>query len=187
MKVIDRLEQTPNRVRALIEGRSEEDLSFKPAPDAFSLRESLLHLRDIDVEGYEIRIIRLLSERLPQFPEIDGAALARERNYNAQPVTPALEEFTASRVRSIARLRAMEPADLKRIGHIGVRPVTLEMLLEQWIRHDSEHLAEMTHLTVFRHHPVDRVFGQLELTKPVDEILDEMRGPAIGKWAADDL
>jgi AbrB family looped-hinge helix DNA binding protein len=26
-------------------------------------------------------------------------------------------------------------------------------------------------------HPVDRVFGRLSLGKPVDEILDQMRGP----------
>jgi AbrB family looped-hinge helix DNA binding protein len=26
-------------------------------------------------------------------------------------------------------------------------------------------------------HPVDRLFGRLKLGKPVDEILDEMRGP----------
>jgi AbrB family looped-hinge helix DNA binding protein len=26
-------------------------------------------------------------------------------------------------------------------------------------------------------HPVDRLFGRLHLGKPVDEILDEMRGP----------
>jgi antitoxin PrlF len=26
-------------------------------------------------------------------------------------------------------------------------------------------------------HPVDRVFGSLRLDKPVDELLDEMRGP----------
>jgi hypothetical protein len=39
--LIDRLEQTPGRVRALIEGRSEEDLSFKPSPNEFSLRENV--------------------------------------------------------------------------------------------------------------------------------------------------
>ena len=151
MDVIDRLEQTPNRVRALIEGRSEEDLSFKPSPDAFSLRENVLHLRDIDVEGYEVRIIRILSEHSPSFPDIDGARLARERNYNAQPVAPALEAFAASRARSIARLRGASPADLKRTGElVGVRHVTLELLLEEWTRHDSQHLAEMTHLRTLR-------------------------------------
>src|SRR3954447_8130959 len=177
MDVIDRLEQTPNRVRALIDGRSEEELSFKPSPDAFSLRENLLHLRDIDVEGYEVRIVGLLDERGPrEFPDIDGAALARERNYNAQPVAPALEDFAASRARSIARVR--ENPDLKRYGQVGARAVSIETLLEDWARHDSEHLAEMTHLTVFRNHPIDRMFGMLHLDQSVDEILDEMRGPA---------
>jgi hypothetical protein len=69
MNVIDHLEQTPNRVRELIAGRCEEDLSFRPSPHEFSLRENLLHLRDIDVEGYEVRIIGILTGRLPEFPE----------------------------------------------------------------------------------------------------------------------
>jgi len=121
MDVIDLLEQTPNRVRALVEGRSEEDLSFKPSPNEFSLRENVLHLRDIDVEGYEVRILRILSERSASFPDIDGALLAR--------------------------LRAASPSDFQRIGELeGVRHFTLQGLLEHWIRHDREHLAEMTHL-----------------------------------------
>ncbi|MEA2413554.1 MAG: hypothetical protein QOI58_211 [Thermoanaerobaculia bacterium] len=146
MDVIDRLEETPNRIRALIEGRSEEELSFKSASDAFSLRENLLHLRDIDVEGYEVRIAGLLSDLLSEFPDIDGGALAVERDYNSQPVAPALEEFAASRARSIARLRAIDPTDLERTGRIGMRAFTLELLLLEWTRHDSEHLAEMTHV-----------------------------------------
>ncbi len=147
MNVIDLLEQTPNRVRALIEGRSEEDLSFKPSPNEFSLRENVLYLRDIDIEGYEVRIVRMLSESGASFPDLDGARLARERNYNVQPVAPALEDFAASRARSIERLRAASPADFKRIGELeGVRHFTLELLLEHWTRHDFEHLAEMTHL-----------------------------------------
>jgi AbrB family looped-hinge helix DNA binding protein len=30
-------------------------------------------------------------------------------------------------------------------------------------------------------HPVDKVWGMLHLDRPVDEILDEMRGPRPGK------
>jgi hypothetical protein len=56
MNIIDRLEETPDRVRELVEGWSEEDLSFKPSPSEFSLRENLLHLRDIHVEGYEVAL-----------------------------------------------------------------------------------------------------------------------------------
>jgi hypothetical protein len=147
MNTIDRLEQTPSRVRQLIDGKSEEELSFKPSPDAFSLRENLLHLRDIDVEGYEVRIIRILSENGPSFPDLDGARLARERNYNVQPVAAAMEAFAASRARSIARLRAIAPSDVERSGElVGAGRITLQQLLELWVQHDSEHLAEMNHL-----------------------------------------
>ena len=112
MNVIDFLEQTPERVRSLIAGQSEEALSFKPSPDEFSLRENVLHLRDIDVEGYERRIIRILSERDPVFPDVNGAALARERNYNAQPIAPALDDWAKwGQARHDYFLR---PADLAR-------------------------------------------------------------------------
>ncbi|HXH40641.1 MAG TPA: DinB family protein [Thermoanaerobaculia bacterium] len=144
MNLVDLLAETPNRVRDLIEGRSEEQLSFKPSPDAFSLRENLLHLRDIDVEGYEVRVMRIVSESDPFFPDLDGARLARERTYNAQPAAPALESFAASRARSIARLRSMAPTALACTGNLeGNGRVTLQELLERWAQHDEEHLAEM--------------------------------------------
>jgi AbrB family looped-hinge helix DNA binding protein len=33
-------------------------------------------------------------------------------------------------------------------------------------------------------HPVDAAYGRLRLAKPVDELLDEMRGPRPGRGAA---
>jgi hypothetical protein len=144
MNVIDVLAQTPDRVRALIDGRSEEALSFKAAPDVFSLKENVLHLRDIDMEGFEVRVSRILSEIDPRLPDVDGARLARERNYNVQPIAPALEAFAASRARSIERLRAIKPADLERTAELeGVGRIALHQLLERWAQHDDEHLAEM--------------------------------------------
>src|SRR3954470_23181649 len=125
MNVIDCLERTPMRVRSLIEGWSEEALSFKPAPDTFSLRENVLHLRDIDVEGFEHRILRILNEDNPSLPDIDGTRLARERNYNAQPAALAFESFAASRARSIDRLRSITLSDFGRRAHLeGVGDVT---------------------------------------------------------------
>ncbi len=33
-------------------------------------------------------------------------------------------------------------------------------------------------------HPVDRVYGRLKLTKPVDALVDEMRGPGPNRGSA---
>ena len=144
MSVIDRLAAMPQTVRELVSGRTAAQLSYKPAPDAFSLRENVLHLRDIDVDGYEPRVVRVLSEKNPFLPDVDGARLAIERDYNAQPVAPALEAFAASRARSIERLRAASEQDLERTAEMeGVGPVTLREVLQRWLEHDAGHIAEM--------------------------------------------
>jgi hypothetical protein len=144
MSVIDRLAAMPQTVREIVGGRSNDDLSRRPPGDYFSLRENVLHLRDIDVEGYEPRVVRILAEENPFLADIDGAKLAVERDYNTQPLGPALEAFAASRARSIARLRALRDADFERTAELeGVGRVTLRELLQRWLEHDAGHVAEM--------------------------------------------
>src|SRR5207244_3144599 len=97
-----------------------------------------------DVDGFEQRVSRVLAEEHPFLPDVNGPLLAIERNYNAQPVAPALEAFAASRARSIARLRALSEHELDRTAELeGVGVVTLRQLLQRWAEHDAEHLAEM--------------------------------------------
>jgi hypothetical protein len=146
--VIEALAAMPDRIRALLDGVCEAELSRKPAPDVFSLRENVLHLRDIDVEGYEKRIVRVLSEENPFLPDIDGAKLAVERDYNNQPLLPALEAFAQSRARSIDRLAG---ADLERVAEMeGVGPVTIARLLQLWAAHDAGHLGDIKALLAGR-------------------------------------
>ena len=131
----------PAKVRELVSGISEDDLSRRPSGDYFSLRENVLHLRDIDIEGFEKRVVLILTQDKPFLPDVDGAALAVARDYNNQPVGPALDAFAASRARSIERLRG---ADLSRTAQFeGVGEITLGRLLEMWVEHDEGHLREM--------------------------------------------
>ena len=144
MSVIDRLAAMPQTVRDLVTRRSADDLSRKPESGDFSLRENVLHLRDIDLDGFEQRVIRILSEKNPFLPDVDGAKLAVERDYNAQPLAPALEAFAASRARSVARLRAASEQDFERTAELeGVGRLTLRELLQRWLEHDAGHVKEM--------------------------------------------
>ncbi|MDQ6799514.1 MAG: DinB family protein [Acidobacteriota bacterium] len=146
--MIESLATMPDRIRALLDGVCEAELSRKPAPDVFSLRENVLHLRDIDIEGYEKRIVRVLGEENPFLPDIDGAKLAAERDYNNQPLLPALEAFAQSRARSIERLAG---ADLERVAEMeGVGTVTLARLLKLWTAHDAGHLSDIKALLAGR-------------------------------------
>src|SRR5579864_7289184 len=100
-EAIENLSATPIRAAELTHGLSDEQLSRRVNPEFFSLRESVLHLRDMDVEGYEPRIRRVLSEASPALADVNGAQLAIDRKYNQQPITPALTDLAASRVASI--------------------------------------------------------------------------------------
>src|SRR5437763_14998195 len=106
-EAIAKLARTPNRAGELVDGVSEERLSIRTAGAFFSLRENVAHLRDVDADGYEPRIVRIFAESNPSLANIDGARLARERDYLHQPVAPALAELKRCRHAPPARLHSM--------------------------------------------------------------------------------
>lgn len=56
-----------------------------------------LRLALLEREGYGARIERILREDRPLLSDVDGAQVARERNYLGEPLTQALESFGAAR------------------------------------------------------------------------------------------
>src|SRR5215470_13865108 len=147
IEAIAKLGSTPQQAEALVRGLTEEQLSWRAAENTFSMRENVLHLRDIDIEGYEQRIRLILGQDCPMLPDLDGGRLAVERDYNAQPVPPALEDLRRSRQASVEQLKACAAADLERQAEMqGVGRITLRRLLELWMEHDRDHLADMAEL-----------------------------------------
>lgn len=145
--VIEDLRRTPARLRELMAGMSEERETHKPRPEAFSARENVHHLHDIEAEGYGIRLLRLLGEPDAVLKDLDGDALARERDYNTKPCQTALEEFVLLRAANVERLQRLEPEDLERKGSWeNVGPVTLGKVLTMWRDHDQGHLNEIAWL-----------------------------------------
>ena len=66
------------------------------------------------------------------------------------------------------------PAEVRdRLGLVPGTPVTFEL------REDGVLLRKGTEGL----HPVDRVYGRLPLGRPVDAVLDELRGPRAGGGA----
>ena len=145
-EAIAKLAETPQQVEDAIRGLSEEQLSWKPI-EFFSIRENVLHLRDIDVFGYEKRLRLILTTDDPAFPDLDGAKLALERNYNSQPIRQALDDLRRSRGISIQRLKGSLSLDLDRKAEMqGAGSIDLRRLLELWMEHDRGHLADIAEL-----------------------------------------
>jgi hypothetical protein len=123
-----------------------EALAWKPSPGEFSLVEHACHLRDLEREGYLVRVRRLLAEALPKLEDFDGAAVAGERRYLAQDAHEAAGDFALARAELLARLRAVTPADLAREGEFAGRRICLADLASMMVEHDREHRDEVTRL-----------------------------------------
>jgi hypothetical protein len=144
---ISTLSAAPKLAEDPMRGLTDEQLSWKPGPDVFSIRENVWHLRDIDVEGYADRIRLILDEEHPTLPDVDGRRLARERNYNAQPVQPALDDLRSSRAASLKRLQSCSIQDLDRKAEMqAVGTIDLRRLLELWMEHDAGHVRDIAEL-----------------------------------------
>ena len=142
--VIESLEQTPTEVSLLLDQISPHEQRIKN-DDEFSALENICHLRDIEMEGYTKRILRILNEDMPSLGDIDGGRLALERDYNNQDASVALEVFTTARKRNIEQLRRVIPEQTAREGNLeGVGLISLAKLLEMMLEHDQGHVIELS-------------------------------------------
>jgi transcriptional regulator with XRE-family HTH domain len=118
----------------------------RPAKGGFSLLEHVCHLRDIDSDGYRVRIGRMLAEERPSLVDINGDALAKERDYQGQDLMSALSAFTATRREIAARLARLTPEERQRVGLMAGKEISIEDLAGAMQAHDSEHLDQLNEL-----------------------------------------
>jgi hypothetical protein len=141
------LAATPEKVRSLVDDLTDEELSWKPTDQDFSVLEHVCHLSDIEREGYAVRIEKLLNEEQPFLPDIDGGRLAAERKYNSQNLAPPLNAFSRSRKQNVHAVGDLPLDRLSRSGMFEtVGPVTLGKLLSMMLEHDRDHLRALSDL-----------------------------------------
>jgi transcriptional regulator with XRE-family HTH domain len=137
----------PAKLREIAAALPQAAWRSKPAGGGFCLIEHACHLRDIDGEGYRVRLERMLTEERPSLPDLDGDALARQRDYLAQELAPALAAFAATRLDIVARLAKLTPEQRHRTGLMaGKTEITIDGLVEIMTAHDSEHLDQLDDL-----------------------------------------
>lgn len=146
-RIVKSLEKTPEKIEQLVSGLPDKCFTSKPNGNEFSILEHICHLRDIEKEGYAVRIEKLLTEVDPFLPDIDGNKLAEERLYNQQDFRAALFGFTLTREKNVHILEGLTLDQLSRRGNLDkVGSVSLERLLMMMREHDQEHLNELNDL-----------------------------------------
>lgn len=133
---------------------------------AAKLVEHVWHLAELEREGFQLRLTRLLQEDAPHLLDFDGDAIARERGYSRRSVAEGLTAFLRARQETVHRLRQVRGSALLRSGwQDGVGRVVVRELPERIATHDRAHGAEMLEL-VERGNAVHSALKEFLASKP---------------------
>jgi hypothetical protein len=138
----------PDLLERLFRSFPKDSALWKPSSwegipgEAFAALEQICHVRDIEIDGYQVRIRRLLAEQHPLLVSLDGYALAAERRYAEADGSDVLASFRAARRETVALLGTVSDEQLQRRGEFeGFGPVTLAGVVHLLSSHDQQHLA----------------------------------------------
>ncbi len=115
-----------------------------PAEEGWGPVEIACHLRDVEREITQPRLMKMVAEDNPYLPAVESDQWAEERSYRSQNGPEALREFTRARKETIVRLRGLTPADWRRPGrHALFGPTTLAEQAQFSARHDLLHIEQL--------------------------------------------
>ncbi len=104
--------------------------------------EQICHVRDIEIDGYQVRLRRVVAEQHPLLPSIDTDAYARDRSYVTADVEAVFASFRTARAQTVAFIRDLPPAAFARSAELeGYGVTTLRGLVHFLCGHDQQHLA----------------------------------------------
>jgi len=110
--------------------------------EPFTAIEQVCHVRDVEIDGYHVRIRRCLSETHPFLPDLGSEALAVQRAYARADATEALAAFSAARATTLQLVSGLDSGQLARTAFFeDYGPVTLRSLVHYLCSHDQQHLA----------------------------------------------
>jgi len=142
---LETLAATPAALKAALRGVPRKLLLYTPAPGKWSILEILCHMRDMEREGYLERYTRILAENEPRLPDLNGDALAIERDYRGQKAGDVLRDWTRLRRESLRLLKKSKPEQWRRAGiHETAGRLSIDdLVVRHAVGNDLAHLAQI--------------------------------------------
>jgi DinB family protein len=139
-----RLERTPTDLARLVRGQTDATLSRRPAPEAWSAKEVVCHLRDAE-EHLSGWIRTILASDDPELVETATAdQWAEERQYARDHAGAAWQAFSQRRDETLDLVRNLDAAAWRRAGrHARRGPLTVDALVALIAWHDDNHLDQV--------------------------------------------
>lgn len=130
-------------LREAIEGLSEEELRYKPAPDKWSIHQILIHVTDSEISSTS-RLKKVLAEEEPLLISFDQNAWANNLGYDLMDREQHLSLFKLLRSSMQTILDNLTSEQSERVGvYVDQERFTFKQLLEFRVKHVRDHLAQI--------------------------------------------
>lgn len=130
---------------AAIDGLTAVDLDALPITGTWSIRQIVLHLMDSDLIAAD-RMKRIIAETNPVLIGFDESAFAQKLFYTELDAAAAAELFRRNRLLMGEILKRLPDSAYLRVGiHNQRGRVTLEQMVELYVRHLDHHLKFLKH------------------------------------------
>ena len=155
--VVELLEATPRRIASATQSLSDNESSWKPAADSWSVKEVLAHLRCCaDVWGESMR--KILQQDNPTFRYVSPRGWIRKTNYLELEFKPSFLAFTTQREDLLKTLRALSPNDWSRRANVKAATKVREESVLSYAHRLADH--ELGHCE-----QIDRVLRALQMNQ----------------------
>ncbi len=132
---------TPTALNALLARFTAEEITTRPSPDKWSLRELLCHMADCEI-AWAWRLRQVYGESNPTLQSFEQDPWARAYDGVRYTTEAALTTWRTVRMWNLALVETFSAEDKARPAmHPSAGPITLWTLVEIAAGHDLHHLA----------------------------------------------
>lgn len=141
--LLERFRHSPSLLERALDGVTEEESKFSPAPGKWTIRQIVRHVADTEiVAGMHLRLI--LAEDRPALGMFDQDKWAANLNYHASDPSDALLDFGVLRELNAEMLAALPPEAFDREGiHPELGVTTARQWVDRFTRHVDRHADQI--------------------------------------------
>lgn len=143
-EIIEEIQASSEALRRTVEEIPADLLDQRPQPGEWSVLETLVHIRNVAMLAYGLRLRRLLFEDEPAFPDYDEERLPPSVTRPGLPAAEILDMIVADHQNTARLLRALGDGEWERQGHHPISgALTIKFLAQRLAAHANEHIAQI--------------------------------------------
>jgi hypothetical protein len=142
--ILERIRSVPAALREALATVRSGAHDRPPRPGEWSVRETLVHLRNSVLMVHGVRIRRLLYETDPVFADYDDATFRREAMQRQEPLDDLVGMIVREHEQIVGLLEGLPDDRWARQGrHPALGPMSVEFLARRVAEHAQEHSQQI--------------------------------------------